>query len=128
MKVFRTIILLIAGIVSIGFSIYCFNMDVGEYCSDSMYGGEAFTGIQNASATAARNVKTLTKVVRTGFGSILLVVGFALIALSIPAKKDENNYTSALPTTDGNNETATADKLNEVSTNQEQPQIEEVKA
>src|SRR5574344_11630 len=130
MKVFRTIILLIAGIVSIGFSIYCFNMYAGEYCSDSMYGGDAFTGIQNASATAARNVKALTKVVRTGFGSILLVGGLALIAFSIQVKKEEkdNVSTSALHTTDSNHEIAVVDKQEEVPTNDKQPQIEEIKA
>lgn len=105
-------------------------MDVGEYCSDSMYGGDAFTGIQNASATAARNVETLTKVVRTGFGSILLVGGIALIAFSIQIKnEDKNNVsTSAIPTTGSNNRIATVDKQEEVSTNDKQPQIEEIKA
>lgn len=59
----RSILLALAGGVSIALSIYCFNMDAGEYCGDSMYGGDAYTGMQNASATAARNVKMLSKIV-----------------------------------------------------------------
>lgn len=85
----RSIFLVIAGIVSIALSIHCFNMNEGEYRSNSMYGGDAYTGMQNASASAARNVKTLSKIVKSGFGSTLLVCGLTLIAFSIQGKKEE---------------------------------------
>lgn len=128
----RSVFLVIAGIVSIGLSIHCFNMDEGEYCSDSMYGGDAYTGMQNASASAARNVKTLSKIVKSGFGSTLLVGGLTLIAFSIQGKKEEkdkdNVSTFAESTIVNNNETAAVEEQKEVSFNNEQPQNEETKA
>lgn len=126
----RSIFLVIAGIVSIGLSIHCFNMNEGEYCSDSMYGGDAYTGMQNASASAARNVKTLSKIVKSGFGSTLLVCGLTLIAFSIQGKKEEkdNVSTFAESTIVNKNETAAVEEQEEVPINNEQPQNEETKA
>lgn len=124
----RSIFLVIAGIVSIGLSIHCFNMNEGEYCSDSMYGGDAYTGMQNASASAARNVKTLSKIVKSGFGSTLLVCGLALIAFSIQGKMEEKDNVSTGSTIMNNNETAAAKEQKEVSINNEQPQNEETKS
>ena len=124
----RSIFLVIAGIASIGLSIHCFNMNEGEYCSDSIYGGDAYTGMQNASATAARNVKTLSKIVKSGFGSTLLVGGLTLIAFSIQGKKEEKNNVSAESTIMNNNETTAVEEQKEVSINNEQPQNEETKA
>lgn len=124
----RSIFLVIAGIVSIALSIHCFNMNEGEYCSDSMYGGDAYTGMQNASASAARNVKTLSKIVKSGFGSTLLVCGLTLIAFSIQGKKEEKNNVSAESTIMNNNETAAVEEQKEVSINNEKPQNEETKA
>ena len=63
----------------------------GTYTSYSFYGGDAYTGIQQAAADTARNVKTLAEIVLSGFrsvsrgngaGYILLVMGFGLIAIS----------------------------------------------
>ena len=45
-----------SGIVSIIFSFVVLEMDIGGYSSYQTYGGDAYTGIQNASAQAANNV------------------------------------------------------------------------
>ena len=48
-----------------------------------MYGGDAYTGIQNAAATTSKNVKELAGIVQFGFGSILLVMGLGLVGLGL---------------------------------------------
>ena len=105
-------------------------MDGGECCADTVYDINAYKGMQNASVTAARNVKTLSKIVKSGFGSTLLVGGLTLIAFSIQGKKEEkdNVSTFAESTIVNNNETAAVEEQEEVSINNEQPQNEETKA
>ena len=75
----RAIVLIVVGVVSLGLSIKCFTTDDLGYESCSMYGGDAFTGIQNAAATTSKNVKDLAEIVQFGFGSILLVMGLTLV-------------------------------------------------
>lgn len=82
--------MVIAGIISIWLSIQCFNMDAGETCSCSTYGGDAFTGIQNAGALTAKNVRALSEISRKGFGGVLLVGGVALIGFSIQERGKED--------------------------------------
>lgn len=65
------------------------NMSTGTYTSYSFYGGDAYTGIQQASADAARNVKTQSDIIIAGFqqlaasmpsfAPLLLFFGLALI-------------------------------------------------
>ena len=87
------------GILAIIFAIVVFsgggggvsNMDTGTYTSYNYYGGDAYTGIQQAAADTARNVQSLARIVRTGFqgvsgaglGYLLLIIGFALIVYSL---------------------------------------------
>lgn len=80
---FRSIVLIIVGIVALGLSIKCFSIDDLNYASNSMYGGDAYTGIQNAAATTSKNVKELAGIVQFGFGSILLVMGLGLVGLGL---------------------------------------------
>lgn len=88
-KNIRTVILIIIGVVSIGLSIKCFSFKELYYEPKSMYGGDAFTGIQNAGAQTSENVKDLANIVKFGFGSVLLVagLGFLGVGLTTPMAK-----------------------------------------
>ena len=102
MRTLRATLLTIIGILSIIFGIVCFNMDEGRYEMSSSYGGDAYTGIQNASANTANNVQVLTKNVNKGMGFMLLIAGMSLIAVGVTAsgtekqeeKKNEPTQTS----------------------------------
>ena len=87
----RTIVLIVIGVIAIGLSIKCFTFDDLDYEPRRMYGGDAFTGIQNAGAITSKNVKELASIVQFGFGSILLVtgLGFLGVGLTSPLKNDE---------------------------------------
>lgn len=90
-KNFRTILLCAIGIISIALSIKCFSIKDLDYESESAYGGDAYTGIQNAAATTSKNVKELASIVQFGFGSLLLVNGLTLLAfgLTTPIQKKQ---------------------------------------
>ena len=51
----------------------------GISSSDKSYGGDAYTGIQNASSTTANNVRELGETVCSGLKGILVVMGGAII-------------------------------------------------
>lgn len=65
---------------------------VGNYESASYYGGDAYTGIQNAAATTANNVDSLGKVVCSGLKGIMIVFGGTLITVGVYSilKKESN--------------------------------------
>ena len=81
----KSVLLIIIGILAIALSIVSFCMDAGYDISYQQYGGDAYTGMQNATARTANNVDYLCKVVKFGFGSILLVSGLTLIVAGIGA-------------------------------------------
>ena len=93
MKVISNIIGIISGIISIVFAFVVNDMDIGFYESSYTYGGDAYTGIQNAAAQTANNVKDLADLVRTGLFGFLLVFGLAIICffLSRLFEKDHVN-------------------------------------
>ncbi len=113
---FRSIIMIVVGIVALGLSIKCFSFDDLDYVTKSMYGGDAFTGIQNAAAVTSENVKELAKIMQFGFGSILLVMGLGLIGIGLTTptgskivqedfpKPIETNNTSEVPASQENSE------------------------
>ena len=80
---------LLSGVASIILGIVCYGMVIGNSASFESYGGDAYTGIQNAAAQTARNVRDLADIARFGFGSLLIVVGVAILAIFI-AKIIEN--------------------------------------
>ena len=96
----RSIIFMIIGVVSIIMSIVCFSSKVPYGESNSVYGGDAYTGIQNASAFTSRAVVELAKITKLGFGSVLLIAGFTLIGVgsTMPVqRKTEENDSSDEP-------------------------------
>ena len=76
---------IISGILSVIFGIIMFGKDVGYYEVSSSYGGDAYTGIQNAAAQTANNVKALSEITKNGFAFFLIAVG--LIAIFYFASK-----------------------------------------
>lgn len=98
--------LLLPAILSIVLSIICFNMYTGNGENNHTYGGDAYTGIQNAAAQTANNVRDLAEIVSFGFGSVLLVAGISLAFAAFEIKgnnlpiaivKKENSALEAKP-------------------------------
>ena len=90
----KRIILILTGLISLGLSIGAFSKDEGKNVSYDYYGGDAFTGIQNAAADTGKNVRTLTKSVNYGFGSILLVCSLGCFAFAFSPCKNCNPESS----------------------------------
>lgn len=89
----KSILIILVGITSIVLSICCFSLSTGSVVQNITYGGDAYTGMQNASAQAATNIVELASITKIGFGSILLVVGMLLviIGISIPLSDSKGN-------------------------------------
>jgi len=80
MKKFINICGMITGIISVMLAFSVKNMDAGLYHVTSYtYGGDAYTGIQNAAAKTGNNVSGLAELVQFGFFALLLVFGFMCI-------------------------------------------------
>lgn len=90
----RSTVLIVIGIIAIGLSIKCYTIDDLDYESRSMYGGDAYTGIQNAAAMTSRNVKELASIVQFGFGSVLLVMGLSLVGVGLTTPMGARNANS----------------------------------
>ncbi len=70
---------LVLGVVSLIFALTVFSGSVGYYESSKSYGGDAYTGIQNAAAQSANNILYLGETIRTALGAFLLVQGLCLL-------------------------------------------------
>ena len=66
---------ILGSILSVIFAFVTYGMSTGSYESNTQYGGDAYTGIQNAAAQTARNLVNLSDIVKFGLGSILLILG-----------------------------------------------------
>ncbi len=75
-----SIVGIISGVISIIFGLMMRGMDIGSYESYSSYGGDAYTGIQNAAAQTANNLMDVAEITRSGFSFLLIAIG--LIAIS----------------------------------------------
>ncbi len=67
------------GVLSVLLGISAWDMGVGAWEYTQTYGGDAYTGIQNAAAQTANNVQELTELIRFGTGALLFVLGVAMI-------------------------------------------------
>ena len=81
-KTLHAIILLI-GIAAIVLGIMCFAANKGYTVSFETYGGDAYTGIQNAAARTASNIAKSNELNALGFGSILVIAGLVMLAFGI---------------------------------------------
>ncbi len=78
-KMICSIIGTIAGVVSLNFGSAVSKMGIGGSEDNLTYGADAYTGMQNAAAQAANNVRTLAGIVREGLSCLLTVLGLAMI-------------------------------------------------
>ena len=117
----RAIILIMIGIIAVGLSISCFSRESLRYEHTTRYGGDAYTGIQNAAAKTSENVKELAEIVKFGFGSILLVMGLGFIGIGLTppngARKDETANPSVQKSEIPINEIEQEETQNNKSTN-----------
>lgn len=75
------IALIVLGIVSI---IWGLSLNYsGISSSAKSYGGDAYTGIQNAASTTANNVRELGETVCSGLKGILVVIGGVIIVYGV---------------------------------------------
>ena len=79
----RSRVFIVIGIIAIILSFKCYMIDDLDYQPRSTYGGDAYTGIQNAAAMTSKNVKELASIVQFGFGSVLLVMGMTLVGVGM---------------------------------------------
>ena len=79
-KMIPALLGVLSGLISLIMSFVVRGMHIGGYVSSSTYGGDAYTGIQNAAAETANYVSTLSRVVRSVGADVLLVLGLAIIA------------------------------------------------
>lgn len=98
------------GILATIFAIVIYDYDVGLPESYKSYGGDAYTGIQQAAAQTANNVFNLAEIVQTGFAFILLIHGGILssISLCIEIPKKAKNQVAGEQITD--NQSDSTDK------------------
>lgn len=83
MNSIKKLLFSVTGIVSVILSIVCYSLDAGSLQGNIQYGGDAYTGIQNAAAQTARNVKYLAVIAKFGFGSVLMITGILLILFAL---------------------------------------------
>jgi hypothetical protein len=77
------------GVLAIVFSLVVFSGSVGYYESSQTYGGDAYTGIQNAAAQSANNIMYVGETVQMALGFFLLIQGLVMLlgAICIKTKK-----------------------------------------
>ena len=82
---------MISGILSILFGLLTLSQDTGSWESSTSYGGDAYTGIQNAAAQTANNVQDLAEIVAMGFGFLLISLGLFAFFYFITKIKNLSN-------------------------------------
>ncbi len=87
----------LSGIVSIIMGVIISCKRCGDYAITNSYGGDAYTGIQNAAADTANNVLTSNYILSDGLCFVCVSIGLAVIFYfasklidTILAKKEEN--------------------------------------
>lgn len=95
-KLLGVLFLLIA-VLSLFFAFNCFGMYSGGYESNETYGGDAYTGIQNAAAQTANNVQFLNQNITTAFGYVFVLSAatFASIGIVKLASKQPSETNAA---------------------------------
>lgn len=83
----RKYIFIIIGVISIIFSIDCFTFSDLDFELSKSYGGDAYTGIQQACAKTSENLSSLTYRVQYGFGAILLIAGLGFLGVGLTTTK-----------------------------------------
>ena len=77
----RSILLIAIGILAIVFAFKIGNLYSGAWVGSETYGGDAYTGIQNASANAANNAYAAAYILQQGFKRCFIIVGLVLASI-----------------------------------------------
>ena len=77
----RNILFLIIGVLSIIFAIKIGGLSTGSFEMPLSYGGDAYTGIQNACAGAANNAIDVANILQQGFKYCLIIADFVLVSI-----------------------------------------------
>jgi hypothetical protein len=96
LKIVRSIAFIIIAIVAFIFSSKIDDMNDGGYVSSSVYGGDAYTGIQNASAETGCNVYKGNQIIQKGFKYTFILIGLGFLVVGLtptlqPKNGEENN-------------------------------------
>ena len=96
LKIVRSIAFIVIAIVSFTFSSKIDDMNDGDYISSSIYGGDAYTGIQNASAETGCNVYKGNQIIQKGFKYTFILIGLGFLVVGLtpnfqPKNGEENN-------------------------------------
>ena len=73
----------LVGLAATVLSIVCFTLDTGSYELGKTYGGDAYTGIQQAAAQAANNAMYAAEIMKFGFACVLLIAGLTLMLCAV---------------------------------------------
>ena len=93
------IMFIVIAVVSLVFSFVCFSFGTGGWESNNTYGGDAYTGIQNAAAQSANNIYKLNENVKIIAGMAFFINSLLFVALGLgkllknggnPAKTNNN--------------------------------------
>lgn len=83
LTILRSVAFVIIAIVSFTFSSKIDDMRSGDYVSSHQYGGDAYTGIQNASAETGCNVYKGNELVQKGFKYLFILTGLGFLAVGL---------------------------------------------
>lgn len=97
LDLFKSIVSVVIGALAIILALVCFFSDTGVFERESAYGGDAYTGIQNAGAVTANNVKCAALILSRGFGALLLIIGFVFISQGAFGLIDKKRKQGASP-------------------------------
>lgn len=89
-KMLQNIFGIISGIISIIYAFIIKTMENGDVVNTITYGGDAYTGMQNAGAQTANNIFHLNEMIQTGLFAFFLIFGIALICFFYSQFKNQN--------------------------------------
>ena len=95
LKTAAGVFLILGSVLSLIFAIISFAQNNGFYVISHTYGGDAYTGIQNAAADTGNNVKALAEAVSFCFGALFLILTVVLFAFALKCFGDAK--TSHIP-------------------------------
>lgn len=118
MKKAASILGMVSSVISFCLGVYLYLLPFysGSYVNFEKYGGDAYTGIQNAAADTANNILCLNETIQIMFGILLIVIGllsFSYFLLQLansskpkgckvkPQKKNEPFIASVAPAING---------------------------
>ena len=84
MKILRSILLLLIGIFTICAGVDISHETLGELASYKEYGGDAFTGIQNAEVQTGGLVRLQSQLIRESVSTFFYIIGAIIIVCAIP--------------------------------------------